>query len=134
MPYRPTKHEREAKLKRRLEVMPEVYEKVGIPTIGEKSEKIMEPTDMLEKIYPILNSEGIVGQDRIKYLNFARIVFRLKQRYTGKALTDQVEREFRAYIERVPGVNPEVLKKVKDEVLGVQTTSTTTKTGAPQGT
>jgi hypothetical protein len=124
MPYRPDRSEIEAKLKRRLEVMPEVYEKVGIPTIGEKVGKIMAPTEMLAEIYPILDDEGIVGQDRIKYLNFARIIFRLKQRYKGKALQEVTERELRAYMQRKPELNPEVLRKVMNKVLAYPSTPT----------
>jgi hypothetical protein len=133
MPYRPDKTERLAKLRKRLEVMPDVYEKVGIPTISEKVEKVMEPTEMLKEIYPLLNDEGIIGQDRIKYLNFARIIFRLKQRYSGKALKEVTERELRAYLERRPELNPELLRKVMDKVLAYPTTPAT-GTQTPSGT
>jgi hypothetical protein len=124
MPYRPEKRERESKLRKRLEVMPDVYEKVGIPTISEKVEKIMAPTEMLTEIYSILDEEGIIAQDRIKYLNFARIIFRLKQRYKDRALRDQAERELRAYMERRPGLVESVLRRIMDKVLAYPTAPT----------
>jgi len=118
MPYRPTREERETKLKKRFEVMPDVYEKVGIPTIGEKIGKVMAPTDMLQSVFTILDSEGIVAQDRIKYLNFARIIWSLTLRYHGRALRDQAERELRAYMERRPGLREDVLRRIMDTIIG----------------
>lgn len=134
MPFRPTKEERLSKLKKRLETMPDVYEKVGIPTIGEKIEKVMMPTDILEDIYDILDEEGIIAQDRIKYLNFARIIWRLKQRYTNKALSDQAERELRGYMERRPGLREDLLRKIKDKIIGTATPTGAGTRGAPKGT
>jgi hypothetical protein len=132
MPYRPTREERESKLKKRFEVMPVVYEKVGIPTIGEKIGKVMAPTDMLEKIFKILDSEGIVAQDRIKYLNFARIIWSLTTRYSDKALKDQAERELRAYMERRPGLNADVLRRIMETIIGAPTGAGGAR--APSGT
>jgi hypothetical protein len=134
MPFRPERHEREAKLKRKLELMPEIYEKAGIPTISEKVEKIMVPTDMLKEIYGVLDDEDIVGEDRIKYLNFARIIFRLKQKYKGTALKNQSERELRAYMERKRGLREDVLRKVMNKVIEYPTTPTAGAGVAPAGT
>jgi hypothetical protein len=130
MPYRPTREERESKLKKRLEVMPTVYERVGIPTIGEKISKVMAPTDMLEKVLSILDSEGIVAQDRIKYLNFARMIWSLSLRYKDKALKEQAERELAAYIQRRPGLNVDVLRRIMETLIG----KTETTGGTPKGT
>jgi hypothetical protein len=134
MPFRPTKEERLSKLKKRLETMPDVYEKVGIPTISEKVEKVMMPTDMLPEIFSILDDEGVTGQDRIKYLNFARIIFKLKHRYSGRALADQAERELRGYLERRPELRIDILRKIKDKVLGLPTTPSAGAGATPKGT
>jgi len=124
MPYRPTREERESKLKKRFDVMPVAYEKVGISTIGEKIGKVMAPTDMLQNIFAILDSEGIVAQDRIKYLNFARIIWSLTLRYQGRALREQAERELRAYMERRPGLREDVLRRIMEAIIGAPTGAT----------
>jgi hypothetical protein len=119
MPTRPTREERESKLKKRLETMPSVYEKVGIPTIGEKSAKVMDATDMLKDVFTLLDNNGVTKLERVKYLNFARKVYRLRLKYTGRALADEVAREIVAYHDRYPETNVDLLKDIATAVTGV---------------
>jgi hypothetical protein len=120
MPTRPTREERESKLKKRLEIMATTYEKVGIPTIGEKSAKVMDATDMLKDVFTLLDNNGITKLERVKYLNFARKVYRLKLKYTGRALTDEVEREIVAYHDRYPETDVNLLRDIAVAVTGAK--------------
>jgi len=120
VPYRPTREERESKLKKRFEVMPGAYEKVGIPTISEKSEKVLMPTEMLSDIYQILDNNRIIDIDRVKYLNFARKIFRLKLKYTGPALEEAIARERDMYLRRYRDINAAVLEQIIANITGIR--------------
>jgi hypothetical protein len=134
MPTRPTREERESKLKKRLETMPDVYSKVGIPTISEKSAKIMDATDMLRDVFTLLDNNGITKLERVKYLNFARKVYRLRLKYTGRALTDEVAREIAAYHDRYPELDVKLLQDIATAVAGTGATRAGVGGGAPAGT
>jgi hypothetical protein len=133
MPFRPTKEEMQEKLKRRLETMPEVYEKVGVPTITGKTEKVTMPTEVLNLVYQVLDSNGIIDVDRVKYLNFARRVFRLKLKYSGLALTEAVNRERDMYKRRYRDINAAVLDQIAAVIAGVSPAPVPAG-GAPAGT
>jgi hypothetical protein len=113
--------------------MPEAYEKVGIPTISGKAEKISMPTEILNEIYKILDSNRIIDIDRVKYLNFARKVFRLSLRYTGPALEEAVAREKDMYLRRYRDIIPAVLDQIATAVAGVSATGIAVAK-APAGT
>jgi len=121
MPFRPTKEEIHEKLKRRLELMPEAYEKVGVPAISGKTERVSMPTEILNDIYQILDSNRIIDIDRVKYLNFARKVFRLKLKYSGPALEEAVAREKDMYLRRYRDINVAVLDQIIANVTGIMT-------------
>jgi hypothetical protein len=133
MPTRPNAAERASKLKKRLEVMPTVYEKVGIPTITEKMPHVIEATEMLVKkgIYALLDEKGIIGHLRVTYLNFARIVYSLMQRYTGNALAVAISKARQAYLIQYDWLDPKIL----DEIINKLTSPRTQQQAqAPQGT
>jgi hypothetical protein len=109
----------ERKLRRRLAVMPDIYKEIGIPEIQDKMNRIFDATEMLRKhdIYGLLNSKDIVGYERVAYLNFARILYRLKQRYNDTALANQARRELEAYLARYPFLRRDILEGIMNKIL-----------------
>jgi wobble nucleotide-excising tRNase len=115
----PSAADMERKLRRRLAVMPETYKEVGVPEIQDKVHRIIDATEMLRNygILSLLNSKDIVGYERVAYLNFARILYRLKQRYSDTALSNQARRELEAYLTRYPFLRKDILEEIMRKVL-----------------
>jgi len=68
-------------------------------------------------IAPILDSHGIAGPDRAKYLAFARKLTRASMRVTGKAL-DNVALGLKSYFVTAYGLDPTVADEIIKKVLG----------------
>ena len=75
-----------------------------------------EITDMEQKVRQILDDEGIVGNFRIPYLNFARALFRAKGHNSGVALQKIATAEKAKFISL--GLDPAILDKIIYVVIG----------------
>jgi len=63
-------------------------------------------------IYQILDNHGIFGNDRIKYINFARRVYHLAKRFSGQALVNAVAAEMARW--SAMGCDPTILREIAD--------------------
>jgi hypothetical protein len=136
VPARPNAAERASKLKKRLEVMPTVYEKVGIPEISEKMERVIGATEVLSQkgIYSLLDERGVIGHLRVTYLNFARIVYSLMQRYTSNALAVAVNNAKQAYLIQYSWLDPRILDEIISRMLAPSQPTAQLQAQAPRGT
>jgi hypothetical protein len=136
MPTKPNAAERTSKLKKRLEVMPTVYEKVGIPEISEKMHHVIGATEVLSQkgIYALLDEKGIIGHLRVTYLNFARIIYKLMQRYSSTALDVAIKNAKQAYLIQYSWLDPKILDEIENRMLGRSETKEQAQAQAPRGT
>jgi len=75
-----------------------------------------ELTDMEIKVRQILDDEGIIGNFRIPYLNFARALFRAKGHNSGLALQKIASAEKAKFV--AIGLDPDILDKIINVVIG----------------
>jgi len=85
--------------------------------VAGQQEMQAELVDMEQKVRGVLDDEGILGNFRIPYLNFARALFRAKGHNSGVALQKIATAEKSKFTSL--GLDPAVLDKIIYLVIGV---------------
>lgn len=63
-------------------------------------------------VYQILDNHGIFGNDRIKYINFARRLYHLAKRFSGQALVNAAAAEIARW--SAMGCDVAILREIAD--------------------
>jgi len=72
--------------------------------------------DIENRVAEVLDANGIIGNFRIPYLNYARALFRAKGHNSGLALVKIADAEKSKFV--ALGCDPTILDKIKSIVIG----------------
>lgn len=84
------------------------------PLMEKRTDRVKDVFSEIEEkgVYQILDNHGIFGNDRVKYLNFARRLYHLAKRLSGQALVNAASAEMARWA--AMGCDPTVLREIMD--------------------